>query len=425
MTTREERGRAIAESQRLTRKGKFWWVPSQSSETKYCVIPDSEQPSCSCPDHEAGFKCKHIYAVEIIISQTVEMDYETYKETRTQSVTVKTTAERKTYQQADWPSYNAAQVRENEHFHELLVDLCSTLPETPRKPGKGRKPLSYRDGLFSAILKVYSLMSARRFSGELESARDRGFIDQLPHFNTVLGVFDNPIMTPFLKGMIEASALPLRAVEIDFATDSTGFSTQKYASWFDFKYNKTRTEAKWVKAHFTTGVKTNVVTACHIEDQDAADSPQLPALTAKTAESFVIKEMSADKAYASAENFKAVESHGGQFFPMFKVNTTGGIGGSFEKAFHYFSLNKEEYLQHYHKRSNVETTVSMVKRKFGDSVKAKNELAQKNEVYAKFVCHNICVLIQEMYVQGIEPILCPNRREPNDPQLRILRFPTG
>jgi transposase len=285
--------------------------------------------------------------------------------------------------------------------------------------------MTYRDGLFCAITKVYSLMSARRFTGELEIAHERGFIEKVPHFNTVLGVFDDPIMTPFLKGMIEASALPLRAVETSFATDSTGFSTQKYASWFDFKYNKTRTEAKWVKAHFTTGVKTNIVTAVIIDNQDTADSPQLPALTEKTAESFTIKEMSADKAYAGADNFAAVEKHGGQFFPMFKANTTGGIGGSFEKAFHYFSLHKEEYLAHYHKRSNVETTVSMVKRKFGDSVKAKNELAQKNEVYAKFVCHNICVLIQEMYVQGIEPILCPNRREPSGPELRILRFPTN
>lgn len=45
----------------------------------------------------------------------------------------------------------------------------------------------------------------------------------------------------------------------------------------------------------------------------------------------------------------------------------------------------------------------MVKRKFGEAVKAKNELAQKNEVYAKFVCHNLCVLVAEMYALGIAP----------------------
>jgi hypothetical protein len=67
-------------------------------------------------------------------------------------------------------------------------------------------------------------------------------------------------------------------------------------------------------------------------------------------------------------------------------------------------MNKDEYRTRYHKRSNVEATVSMVKRKFGDAVKAKNELAQRNEVYAKFICHNICVPISEMYTMGIQAI---------------------
>jgi transposase len=185
-----------------------------------------------------------------------------------------------------------------------------------------------------------------------------------------------------------------------------------------------REEQTWVKAHFTTGVKSNIVTAVNIDHQDAADSPQFAALVHKTAENFTIAEMSADKAYPSVANFEAVESHGGQFFPMFKSNTTGAVGGSYEKAFHSFCLKKEEYLSHYHQRSNVESTVSMIKRKFGDAVKAKNDLAQKNEVYAKFVCHNICVLIQEMYIMGIDPSFgramgCRN----TDQNVGILRFP--
>ncbi len=143
-------------------------------------------------------------------------------------------------------------------------------------------------------------------------------------------------------------------------------------------------------------------------------------MTARTAEiGFSIKEMSADCAYGSNVNFTAVEATGGTFYPMFKANTTGACGGSFQKAFHYFGLNKEEYLTHYHKRSNVESTVSMIKRKFGDAVKSKNDLAQKNEVYAKFVCHNLCVLIQEMYVIGIDPTFCGNSRN----EMASLKFP--
>ena len=45
----------------------------------------------------------------------------------------------------------------------------------------------------------------------------------------------------------------------------------------------------------------------------------------------------------------------------------------------------------------------MTKRKFGDSVRSKGEVAMKNEVAAKFICHNLCCLIQAMYELGISP----------------------
>jgi transposase len=55
---------------------------------------------------------------------------------------------------------------------------------------------------------------------------------------------------------------------------------------------------------------------------------------------------------------------GGAPFISFKGNATGGAGGTFQQMFHYFMFRKEEFLQHYHKRSNVESTFSMMKRKF-------------------------------------------------------------
>jgi transposase len=72
--------------------------------------------------------------------------------------------------------------------------------------------------------------------------------------------------------------------------------------------------------------------------------------------------------------------------------------------FHYFSLNKEEFLPRYHRRSNVETPFSMVKAKFGDSVRSKTDVAMKNEVLAKLVCHNVCCLISAMFELGLDPV---------------------
>jgi hypothetical protein len=43
----------------------------------------------------------------------------------------------------------------------------------------------------------------------------------------------------------------------------------------------------------------------------------------------------------------------------------------------------------------------MIKAKFRDHVRSKSDVAMVNEVLAKIVCHNICVLIQETYELGI------------------------
>jgi transposase len=99
--------------------------------------------------------------------------------------------------------------------------------------------------------------------------------------------------------------------------------------------------------------------------------------------------VSADKAYASVENFEAVADCGGQGFLAFKSNATGAAGGLYEKAFHYFQFKQEECMAHYHKRSNVESTFSAIKRKFGDTVMSRNDVAMVIEVLSKILCHNL------------------------------------
>jgi transposase len=89
------------------------------------------------------------------------------------------------------------------------------------------------------------------------------------------------------------------------------------------------------------------------------------------------------------------------------------------KMYHMFCLQKEEFLRHYHQRSNVESTFSMVKRKFGDSVRSKTDIAMKNEVLAKLICHNICCVIQSAYEFSIEPIFAT---ESEHDSKMILKF---
>jgi hypothetical protein len=65
-------------------------------------------------------------------------------------------------------------------------------------------------------------------------------------------------------------------------------------------------------------------------------------------------------------------------------------------------FNKDEFLSHYHKRSNVESTFSMIKAKLGDSIRSKTDTAMMNETLCKVLCHNLCCLIQSTHELGIE-----------------------
>lgn len=394
---RQQRGLEIAATANIVRKGSAWIVPSQSGPKHYTVCLDPTAPYCSCPDHEShGGKCKHIFAVEYAVSRERNRDGST---TITETVTVQQTVKR-TYPQ-NWTAYNEAQTHEKERFLDLLRDLCAGVTEIER-PKNGRPRLPVQDAIFAACFKVYSTVSGRRFMSDLRDAQAKGFISKLPHFNSIFNYLENPELTPILRDMITETSLPLKAVEVDFAADSSGFSTSRFIRWFDHKYGTVRQQHEWVEVHLMCGVRTNIVTAVEIRDKDASDTKLLPALVDATAENFRLDEVSADKGYGSVNNYKAIQRHGAMPYIAFKSIHTGRAEGLWQRMYQFYQFNRAEFLTHYHKRSNVESTFSMIKAKFRDHVRSKTDVAMKNEVLCKIICHNICCLIQETHELGID-----------------------
>ena len=321
---------------------------------------------------------------------------------------------RKTYPQ-DWPRYNAAQVAEKSTFTRLLADLCSTI-EHPTEVRRGRPNLPLSDMLFACASKVYSGFSARRFSSDVQEAQSNGFIGTTPHFNSVNRYIADADLSPIFKGLIERSALPLVAVESKFAIDASGFSTSRFERWFDHKWGKERSERKWLKAHIITGVRSNIVTAVEVTDSNVHDSRMFKPLVTKTADGFTVDELSADRAYLSDAAFQQVVGLGGTPYIPFKSNTTGEGSALWRKLYAYFTLNEADFNSRYHLRSNVESTFSMVKRLFGDSLRSKSDIGQTNEILLKFLCHNLVVLVHEIHKSGIDP----NFRSEPAPEPQII-----
>jgi transposase len=205
-------------------------------------------------------------------------------------------------------------------------------------------------------------------------------------------------------------------IETTFAPDSTGFSTSRFVRWYDEKYGCERSGREWVKAHAMVGTKTNVITACVIEGPNAGDSPQFkPLLEMTVANGFKIGDVCADKAYLSKGNLELVEQHGGSPFIPFKVNSRPGEAGSlWERMYGYFQFKRDEFLKRYHQRSNVESAFAMIKAKFRDDVRSRTDIAMKNEVLLKFLCHNVVVVHQAIIELGIEAEFWPTNDKPQD-----------
>lgn len=395
MDMRQEKGKALALDKRIRHvSGATWAVPSQSQEVSSYLV-NATNATCTCPDFELRrSKCKHQWAVELV--RTVETAPDGAKVV-TESIKVT----RKTYRQ-DWPAYNAAQCEEKSAVQKLLRGLCESIPE-PVRSGPGRRPVSLADSVFAMTMKVYTGMSGRRASTDIEACAEDGHISRAPKYNTIFFMFDDPKFTPILTRLIEQSAAPLASVETSFAADSTGFGTVVYRRWFDAKYGREMSEATWLKAHAMIGTTTNVVTAISVTDSKGADSPELPSLVASTAQRFAMAEVSADKAYLGHANLAAIEAVGAVPYVPFKSNSKGKGSAAWRRMWATFLFKQDEFLAHYHKRSNVESTFSGIKRKFGPAVRSKNFTAQVNETLAKVLCWNLSCLVHAMHELGIEP----------------------
>lgn len=395
---REIRGIDIAKRYTIKEENGLWFVPSASGKSiRYKVCLKSQK--CTCADYEIRrVKCKHLFAVEY----SFEQDF--LAELDTQAV-AQTAKKRKTYPQV-WTAYNLAQTTEKSEIQRLLSNLCKGVGSPAQYNGRPRKTLE--DMIFACVFKVYSTFSGRRFSTDLSEAHKKGFISNIPHFNSVLRYLDNEMLTPYLQMLIEESSLPLSALEKNFSIDASGLSTTNGFTWLHAKHTEPRLIEKkdWLKIHCCVGNLTNVVTAVEITEKYDHDTNQFKPLVEATKENFEMNEVSGDAAYLSKDNMQVALDAGAYPFLAWKSNsriTDKPNNELWNKLFHWYSLNKEKFLDRYHQRSNSETAFSMIKAKFGATIRAKNRTAQKNEALCKILCHNLCCLIQSIYEFDVKP----------------------
>ena len=160
---------------------------------------------------------------------------------------------------------------------------------------------------------------------------------------------------------------------------------------------------------------TNIITAVEVSGPNAADSPYFIVLLKTTLRHFRVKKILGDKAYSALKNLLFACQNKCLPFVPFKSNANlqhATKDPLWTRLYYFYSLNADWFEKHYHKRSNVESTFSMIKAKFGDSLRSNTKTAQVNEALCKVLCHNLCVIIYTMFEKGIEPEFWENPEKP-------------
>lgn len=394
---RDTRGRQLARSTRIERVGRHWAVPSQTTASRYLV--DIEGAICTCPDYELRKgTCKHQHAVLYWIAWGRDVSADG---TVTETVTVK----RKTYSQRDWSAYRESQHHEKEYVKRLARDLCVRIPQSPRKPGPGRNRRLKSDLAFEAIMKAYTNLPGSRLISDLNECFDEGYLAKVGHENSIHNFLASEETTPLLISLIEEVFIPLGAIENgQYAIDSTGMSPCIFDRYYSIRHQGVVAQRQYLKLHILAGTTTHGIASVKVTSANEQDSPQLVELLANARKNNVVRELSADKAYSKIDHHAMLEELGIAAYIPFKDNAViHAEPDAWSRKLCEFLLRREQWLPHYHRRSNVETVFSMIKGKFGGSIRAKRLRSQINEVLSKCLAHNLCCYVKAIFMSGLAP----------------------
>lgn len=78
------------------------------------------------------------------------------------------------------------------------------------------------------------------------------------------------------------------------------------------------------------------------------------------------------------------------------------------QIYRFFTEHRGEFERRYHQRSNVEGAFAAMKKMWGETLRLKYPIARVNEILTRVTCHNLIVLIHEVYDHGLTPKFLPS-----------------
>lgn len=170
-----------------------------------------------------------------------------------------------------------------------------------------------------------------------------------------------------------------------FACDSTGFKEDVASFYYALRSKKRR--KKWIKAVYLLETDTQLCVSQVITRGPSGDAGELGRLEGKSVLELVIEVM--DRGFDGAGNFR----FGIPFRVIPPIRRGGSIKG-WKRIVEYVIYLVAKWIGIYGKRWICETMNSVIKRKFGDSIRERNERNKKRIVSLMAIVYNIHVIVR-------------------------------